>query len=128
MNQHVGEVAARGPTAAVASTAVTASTTTTATTHTLHSTRHRLPLTGVPLRESSAHCSPGSSLESTTDALSGHAAVALRVGEHVFQLQWKKVGFTRSSTQRRVRGILFERRPWRHSITNNININPNPQP
>ena len=52
----------------------------------------RLVVNGVPYRQSSSHCSPGFSLQTAADMLSGHAAVALGPGSHDVVLQWKKVG------------------------------------
>lgn len=52
----------------------------------------RLLINGVPYRQSSAHTSPGLSVESNSDTLTGHAAVNLGPGAHDVQLQWKKVG------------------------------------
>lgn len=52
----------------------------------------RLLINGVPYRQSSSHASPGLSMESNSDTLTGHAAVNLGPGAHDVQLQWKKLG------------------------------------
>lgn len=52
----------------------------------------RLIIDGVPFRQSSSHASPGLTLETNIEVLSGYAAVRLDPGLHEFRLQWKKIG------------------------------------
>jgi len=52
----------------------------------------RMVVDGVPLRQSSTHAQPGTSLEASGTSRTGYAVANLGAGNHTAVLQWKKRG------------------------------------